>query len=260
MDIVNGKRTIRIADKHWYYEQDMKEYFDTYFGAVSSSNSLVDFSKPAIHRYRYNNLEFLLPSLPEEPQAVLSYFKHTSGGPLAFDVGAYCGLSTYELSKRFDHVVAFEPDPLNRACLQFNISFHDLKNITVVPMAIAANSGVLKFHSEGALGSCVVDALPGPAIERGTTVEVDSISLPMACALHGTPTFISMDIEGVETSVLAASTELLRRGKISFAIDTNHRREYGWTFSAVEAILRSCGYQTETEKPGGMYTTWGWKE
>jgi FkbM family methyltransferase len=259
VDIVHGREVIRLSAQHARYRPDMERHFETYFRAtepaVENGDWVADFSRPRVHRYRSNGLDFMVSSIPEEPGVVGEYFKHTPRRKLAFDVGAYCGLSTYEASQRFEDVVAFEPDPANRACLLSNVLRHEMANVTVLPAAVAARTGKTRFFAEAALGSrfAVADFAQMPSME------VETVSLTDACALYGVPDFISMDIEAAEIEVLDSSRELLAHERISLAIDTNHEEGSGWTFGPVEKILKACGYQVETARPGGFFTTWGWK-
>ncbi len=259
LDIIHGNKVIRVAARHASFEAHIRKHFDVYFDSVvprflSDGKKLADFSKPSRHMYR-NGKYFFLSSLPEEATLVSEYFRHCSYGALAFDVGAYCGVSTYEMSRRFDHVIAFEPDPENRACLLYNIAWHALKNVTVIPCALAASTGQTRFFSEGSLAS----RLAKPEYTRGTFFTVDTMSLEDACTDFGVPDFIGMDIESAEVQVLDASRTLLKRENISLSIDTNHDEKEGWTFGRVEKILRECGYCVETERLAGFYNTWAWK-
>jgi FkbM family methyltransferase len=252
MSVMNGNRIIRLAPQHARYQNDMRNSFDVYFNAVESHEEhgfqVVDFSEMALHRYRHNGMEFLLSSIPEEPDVVESYFQHAQGSKLAFDIGAYCGLSTYELSKRYETVIAFEPDALNRHCLFDNMRRHGMTNVTVVPSAITSKTGEAMFFAEGALGSRL--ALDHPF--KATSI-VPTMSLTDACSLYGVPDLILMDIEQAEADVLESSRELLKREKIGFAIDIHGSLR-------VEKILLECGYQVEVwGRNKWPNTCWAWK-
>jgi FkbM family methyltransferase len=254
IDIVRGDKIIRISERHDRFMDEINRHFDTYFNAVEKSNGLVDFSTPDRHTYGHNGLEFMLSFLPEEPEIVGGYFRHQpTGARLAFDIGAYCGLSTYELSLRFDKVIAFEPDTMNRDCLNKNILRHNMRNVMVVPMAIMGESGRVRFLSEGTPGSgaTLADRVAGPSCT------IDALSLVDACLLYGIPDFICMDIEEAEVEVLEAARELLTREHIGLVVDTAHGVPI--TAPAVEEILKDCGYSVETDLTNDWATTWGWK-
>lgn len=257
LDFTKDKCIVRIANRHERYSDVVRKYFDVYFNAVEPQEEdgflVADFSKPAWHRYRHNGMWFFLSALPEECEVIREYFRHANGSRLAFDIGAYCGLSTYEMSRRYEHVIAFEPDPNNLNCLVKNLIRHKIENVTVVPCAIMGQSGSTSFLTEGSSGSSawLAGRVPGPVMQ------VSAMTLADACILYGVPDFISMDIELTEIEALVAARKLLAREKISFVVDTAH----GVPVSAgpVEQMFRDAGYQVETELLAGFETTWAWK-
>lgn len=248
---------IRLSARHASYVPFLNQYFDTYHNAVLPSNGdgmeVCDFSQTALHTYRHNHMQFHLSSLPEEPEVIESYFKHCHEGVLAFDIGAYCGLSTYELSKRFTHVIAFEPDTVNHACLIANVLRHKMTNVTTVPMAMAATSGNAVFFKDSSPAS----RLAKIEYTREPLVPVRTITLADACDMYGVPDLIVMDIEGAEVEVLDSSRDLLSYNRIKLVIDTNHGDPS--TAQPVTDILRACRYRhVETDVPGGFFTTHAW--
>ena len=127
----------------------------------------VDYSVPQRQQLS-NGLEVEISSMPEELPALDSYFRfyRPAAGELVFDIGAYCGLFTYELSKLVGPegaVIAFEPDPLNVALLRRNIEHHALKNVTVVQATVSDQNGTAQFNSEGCLGSALSLSLDRPS-------------------------------------------------------------------------------------------------
>jgi FkbM family methyltransferase len=257
VNITRGNRVIRMSEQHASYVSFLERYFDTYYDAVIPVNidgmEVADFSQPKLHTYRHNNLQFYLSSLPEEPEVVDAYFRHCRGDALAFDVGAYCGLSTYELSRRFKQVIAFEPDTANRACLIANMLLHKLTNVTTVPLAMAPTTGNAVFFKDGSPASRLAMA----EYKREPLVTVQTISLTDACAEYGVPDFIVMDIEGAEVEVLESSYDILTRHHPSMVIDTNHGNTS--TAAPVTAALKLCRYRhIETDVPGGFFTTFAW--
>ena len=244
-----------IAEKHQRFLEFMTKHFDTYFEAVEPETEngrlVCDFSRPKWHTYKHDQSSWFLSSFPEEYAIIQQYFRHCPKGDLAFDFGAYCGLSTVEMAKRFKRVIAFEPDPLNLGCLVINTSH--IQNVTILPYAISQVSGKVDFLTEGSPGGSLALTTHDPY----HSMKVCSLSLADACALYGVPDFIAMDIEMAEVEVLESSRALLQREKISFSIDTGHGEPN--TSLPVEKILKECGYTGETEFLEGLSTTWGWK-
>src|ERR1039458_7261785 len=140
IDVSKDARTIRLAAKHFPYALDMAEHFDLYFNQVVPENGgaglLVDYSGPKLQRYK-NGLEFELSSFPEELEVIEEYFHWYKPKPddLIFDIGAYCGVTAYHLSKCVPggKLYSFEPDPINFRLLTRNVERHGLKNVTPPP-------------------------------------------------------------------------------------------------------------------------------
>ena len=228
MDVCVGNRIIRISDKHFPYAADMTANFETYFSQVNPEqqgpNQVVDYSAPRLQRYA-NRLAFEIASMPEETEQFESYFRwyRPKAGDTVFDMGAYCGVSTYLFSKcvgASGRVFAFEPDPTSYSLLQKNIARHQLDNVVTLPFAIAGETSTAAFSSEGTMGSTLKRHSSRATL--GSIETVKTISLADACAEYGVPAFAKIDIEGSEVEMLLASERFLRENDIQFALDTNH--------------------------------------
>jgi len=262
VDVSMGSKTIRIAAKHFPYAYDMVGNFDLYFNQVVAEKGgaglLVDYSGPKLQRYR-NGLEFELSSFPEELEAIEEYFHWYKPKPtdLIFDIGAYCGVTAYRLSKQVPEgkVYSFEPDPGNFGLLIKNIERHGLRNVTPLPFGISGKTGTAAFLAEGTIGSRL--EANSTRMTVGDVHSVRTLSLADACARYGIPNFVKVDIEGTEIEMLAAAAPFLNSNPMQLAVDTNHRVDGELTASAVEQIFRSCGYETESDDSTGFMTTWG---
>lgn len=261
VDVSKDSRTVRLAAKHFPYAYDMVDHFDLYFNQVvpekGGAGLLVDYSGPKLQRYK-NGLEFELSSFPEEMEAIGEYFHWYEPKPddLIFDIGAYCGVTAYHLSKCVPKgkVYSFEPDPINFRLLARNIKRHGLKNVTPLPYGISDKTEKAAFLSEGTLGSRLERHSTRTTI--GDIYSVQTLSLADACARYGVPNLAKVDIEGSEIEMLAAAVPFLRSNPMQLAVDTNHWVNGKLTASAVEEIFRSCGYETESDDSVGLTTTW----
>ena len=263
VDLVKDVRVIRISPKNWLYAPSIAQSFDSYFGQVEPTPEgtflVVDYSGPRLQKYRSSGLEFEINSFPEEDSAIDDYFHwyRPTEGDVVFDLGAYCGVSTYTFSKSVGesgHVYSFEPDASSYALLLRNIDRHGLRNVTPMLLAVAATSGEAAFNQEGTLGSVL--SRHSPRATTGTVSKVTTIDLPTACERFGLPAFIKMDIEGSELEVLDASRGFLRQNKIQFALDTHHWVNGIRTTQQVEQIFGECGYETASSDGSGFWTTW----
>jgi FkbM family methyltransferase len=266
VDIVKVDRVIRISPKNWIYAPSIAGSFDSYFGQVEptrhGSSLVVDYSGPRLQKYRSSGLEFEINSFPEEDSAIEDYFRwyRPKDGDVVFDLGAYCGVSTYFFSKSVGEsgrVYSFEPDASSHALLLRNIDRHQLRNVTPLRLAVAATSGEAEFHQEGTLGSVL--SRHSPRATTGIASTVATIDLPAACARFGLPAFVKIDIEGSEVEVLESSRHFLQGNSIHFALDTNHWVNGTRTTQKVERIFRECGYETASSDASGFWTTWARK-
>ncbi len=262
IDVRKDGRCIRIAARHFPFVPELAEKFDFFYRQVETPAGLLDASITKLHRYAQSGLEFELTALPEELEAIDSYLSVVwpEPGDLVFDVGAYCGVTTFHLSKAVGpngSVVAFEPDSINHLALLHNLERHRLSNVIPVRAAIARRSGLLEFNSEGWMGSVLNS--PSSRASLDTVTSVECFSLEDACSRWGVPSYIKMDIEGEEAAAISAAQRFLSGSKISFAVDTDHVRGLAATAGRVEKLFRSCGYQTGTIRTKYFLTTWARK-
>lgn len=254
---------IRLRRQHLLYSIDTARHFDRYFAQVVAERRggrlEADYSEPRLHTLS-NGLQFELSGTPEETSAVDSYFRfyRPKPGDLVFDIGAYCGIFTFDLSRLVGaegRVIAFEPDPLNVQLLRRNIARHHLTNVTVTEVAISDRNGAASFNSDGCMGSALTGSLSRPPVDK--TVEVRTITLEKACAEFGVPSFVKIDAEGAEIEIVSGAKDFIRNHPIHFVVDTGHMRDGHTTHSAVEAALKASGYKVESGLDwGGGMATW----
>jgi FkbM family methyltransferase len=263
VDLVKANQIIRISPKQWIYAPSIAASFDSYFGQVEptpeAGTLVVDYSGPRLQKYRSSGLEFEINSFPEEDSAIEDYFHwyRPKEGDVVFDLGAYCGVSTYAFAKCVGpsgHVYSFEPDATSHALLLRNIERHQLRNVTPLRLAIAAESGEAEFFEEGTLGSVL--SRHSPRATTGNVTTVPTISFPDASQRFGLPAFVKIDIEGSEVEVLNSSRDFLKGNAIQFALDTHHWVDGMRTTDEVERIFSECGYETASSDASGFWTTW----
>ena len=246
-----------------YVSAQFKTFSESVDATGSPSQSLLDFSRPGVHRYRQLDAEFELPSFPEAINFDDEYFRHgrPAPGALVFDIGANVGLVTHALSRVVGtngRVVSLEPDPTSLEYLRRNNARHELANVEVVPAAVADTRGTLSFFAEGTITSGLASTRKEAVIPKslGGVIDCDAITLRDAFERYGTPSWIKMDIEGAEIDVLAQSRDLLRETRPFLVIDTSHIVGSDTSAERVERILRDAGYEAVTDTPGGSQLTW----
>ena len=103
LEISKDRRVIRLAPTHFVHAPELASHFDLFFSQVvaqrEGEREVIDYSQPKLHRYAQSGLDFELSSFPEEQSAIDDYFRWYTprAGDVVFDLGAYCGVSTYHL-------------------------------------------------------------------------------------------------------------------------------------------------------------------
>lgn len=127
------------------------------------------------------------------------------------DIGANRGVYTLALAKKFERVFAFEPSPeLVRKIRALNLS-----NVTVLEAAASISNGSSTFYldrREGldGIGSSLAKLKDIDATEiRVRTVSIDDFCAENKCS----PSFIKVDVEGHEYSVLMGARQTIEKLK-----------------------------------------------
>jgi FkbM family methyltransferase len=174
-------------------------------------------------------------------------------GEVALDIGAHAGDYSLRLSKRFVRVIAFEPDPTNKYCLETNLRVNKVENVTVDPRAVSGTVGkaVLRRSSKVPSGS-TLSSRHYDWVEFDSSIEVDTVSLDVWSAAneHLPVSFVKIDAENHEFAVLKGADTLLTKQKPLVGLEV-----HGPTEGLNECICRSCSllrsydYVLETRKP-----------
>jgi FkbM family methyltransferase len=263
VEIRKGRQIIRIASNQFIHAPEISRLFETYFSQVvpesNGNEQVIDYSHPRLHRYTESGLEFELSSFPEEQSAINDYFRwyRPAPGDCVFDIGAYCGVSTYHFSKCVGltgRVFAFEPDPVNFGFLLRNIERHHLVNVIALNLAIAGSSGTLKFNSEATIGAGLARAMS--RISLGEVIDVEALSFEEACARYGLPRFVKIDVEGGEVEIISSAAEFIRNHQMHFVLDTSHKVDGRRNHHAIENLFTKCGYEFFSSDGSGLMTTW----
>jgi FkbM family methyltransferase len=119
------------------------------------------------------------------------------------DVGAHVGL--YTVTAALDtpgRVLAIEPNPLARAQLLENVSLNGLRNVTVVPKAVADEPGRALLHVP-ATADPSFSSLEAGRFAEGDPVDVEVTTVDAEVAHAGLhPTVVKIDVEGGEVRVV----------------------------------------------------------
>lgn len=145
--------------------------------------------------------------------------------------GGNVGVWPIEFSKYFSHVITFEPDALNYACLVRNIKNHP--NIDALNLGVGDKSEKVGLAREEE--NCGAHFVEGDG--DITIIKIDDMNL-QDCDL------IQLDVEGYEYKALAGASETIKRFKpVIVTEEKRHGERYGIKDEEIEKLLAPFGYK-----------------
>jgi len=143
------------------------------------------------------------------------------------DGGSYDGDTIRSFAKavngRFDHVYAFEPDPVTYRALQSN--FANEPRVEPINAGLHRENGVLRFKDDGSRGAIF-------ASDGAITMPVTSLDDVLG---QKRVTYIKMNIEGAEIDALYGAEQAIRRERPKLAISVYHRPSDLWRIPEIVA-------------------------
>lgn len=147
---------------------------------------------------------------------------------VALDIGAHCGVYTYQLSKHFEHVHAFEPAAPNYICLLKNMK--DCNNVKTWNNAVGEVPGMLTIYQGDDTKNVRWSALLGHGDYCTVPmITIDSLNLSNV-------DYIRVDVKGYEPQVISGAMETIRRCRPLVMIDERFD-----TGEVATKLLRSLG-------------------
>jgi FkbM family methyltransferase len=143
-------------------------------------------------------------------------------GDIVIDGGGHLGTFTrLALMRGARRVIAFEPDELNRQCLERTLPAElSAGQVTIVPAALWREPGTVEFEAQGGGPSGHISETAG----NSATIRIPAKSIDQ---IHDELNleridFIKMDIEGAERHALKGGEKTIARDKPRMAICTYH--------------------------------------
>ncbi|MEJ7783663.1 MAG: FkbM family methyltransferase [Solirubrobacteraceae bacterium] len=157
------------------------------------------------------------------------------------DVGAHYGSSLAPFADDGWSVHAFEPDPDNRARLEYAVG--NDPNVTIVPMAVSNASGEMQLFTSD-LSTGVSSLAPFTATHR-PSVQVPVITLGeyLARAAIFAVDFMKIDVEGFERNVLEGYDWSIRPDVIVLEFEDAKTLPLGYSWKDLADDLRARGYE-----------------
>jgi FkbM family methyltransferase len=167
------------------------------------------------------------------------------------DCGAYRG-DTIEwfvnkTEGRYNHIFAFEPDPINYELAKASVKRNRAANVEIFPIAISDKKDTVMLNPSdlATIGSRITG-------KGGASIEVQTDSLDSLLPLR--PTFIKMDIEGAELAALRGAGRIAQWNYPKLAVCVYHIFEHLWEIPYY-IITRYPRYKVYLRQHGELHET-----
>jgi FkbM family methyltransferase len=135
-------------------------------------------------------------------------------GQIAFDVGANVGLISAALSKNFEEVHSFEPDPRCHDLFHSNLDANCARNVKLHKVGLSSKDKSQAFNLGAELGHSTLEGAHITRLESSICIEsrtLDSYAKELGISRID---LLKIDVEGHELDVLVGATSLLRHKAI----------------------------------------------
>ncbi len=186
-------------------------------------------------------------------------------GMTVVDVGANEGLYTLFAARRVGpagRVIAVEPSSRERTLLEANLARNRLRNVTVVPHALADAAGVAELQiaprqhgGHNTLGQFVYEGDTAVAREKVTVETLDDLVARLGLDRVD---MVKIDVEGAELKFLSGGRTLLSQQRPTLLIEANEealKRQSASTHALVY-LLQSLDYQIHVFNESGTTEPW----
>lgn len=173
------------------------------------------------------------------------------------DVGANVGLYTCLACQVGKPTIAIEPFPDNQRYLLRNLLDNDFRDVSVYPLALGAQPGLLTLYGSGT-GASFIQGWAGAA--QRTTVPVATLdAIVRGSSLVGQQMLIKVDVEGAEKGVLKGAQDTLAASPaptwlVEVNLDEHHPAGQNPDFREVFEIFWSHGYSATSVDAGQPVT------
>jgi len=163
--------------------------------------------------------------------------RHVKRFGLAIDIGAHVGFFTRALGKRFEKVVAFEPQPENFACLKKNRP----DNAVLHNVALGSRQcwGALDTPKAENSGAWETKEMKYDNVELVPVMPLDTYDLA--------PDFVKIDVQGFEEHVLEGGRQTLLKHRPVILIEENATNVndgvlilQSWGWRRADKVNRDC--------------------
>lgn len=241
-----GARAVQRARPYlrWLYHSSMRErdYRQEFVGSYDGSLLQIDTS---------STLEWWTHMYGGHERGAIELLKLLiQPGNVVFDIGANVGTLSLPMARLVgDHgsIHAFEPHPRMRQRLIENLALNNLRNVTVVGLALGSevSETILYGSITNNQGLSSLAMISGFA-EEPLPCHVDTVDNYVDSAKVTRLDFMKIDTEGADLSVLLGARKTLTslRPCIYIEVDDQHLAHFDASARKILGYLGSLGYQT----------------
>ncbi|HEY6983117.1 MAG TPA: FkbM family methyltransferase [Reyranella sp.] len=200
-----------------------------------------------------------------EPNEFAFFDRVLRPGMSVVDIGANEGLYTLFAARRVGasgRVVAVEPSSRERGLLEANLARNRLGNVTIVPHALAEQSGAAELQiapkrhgGHNTLGGFIHEGETAVARETVTIETLDALGARLGLARIDV---VKIDVEGAELRLLSGGRTLLCQHRPILLIEANEEalKRQGTGTAALVDLLLSLDYRIHVFNTSGVTEAW----
>lgn len=164
-------------------------------------------------------------------------------GSVFLDIGSHMGYYSWLLSKNFDRIYAFEPNPANYEMLTNTIRLGRLDNVKPVKMAVSDSEGTAVLYYSPRSGN---QSLLGSGHQDGFSVRTTTLDNLVGEVVE----LVKVDVEGAEWMVVTGGERALREGRIRTMLIEVHVKSERAKF---ERFFKDRNYRTSWPDPMHLF-------
>lgn len=158
-----------------------------------------------------------------EPHMVQLFRALISPDDVVADIGANIGLTALLFASLARKIYSFEPSPSTYKILTENITSNSITNVETVNLGLGQHqeSLTITFSANNRSGGFVSDKIRPKANHITEQIQIDTLDNYFANE-DSPPTFLKIDVEGFEQSVINGGRNLLQSSKPTVVMEMNH--------------------------------------
>lgn len=197
----------------------ISDKFSKYFPKIIPKNYIIPILRGPLRGYKYimgsaagyaGGISIIFNL--SEPKKLESIEKLVNSKDICFDIGGNIGINSLLFSKIAKQIYIFEPYRRNIFYLFRIIHINNVLNVKIIPKAVSDENG-FSYFIKG-------DSNATGKLNGGGNIKVPTISIDTFCLQNDViPSFLKIDVEGYEFSVLKGGENILKKNNPKLLIE-----------------------------------------